>query len=277
MTMLSLTVGCRLLGVDPKTLRRWVQAANVPVVSHPSDGRIKGIASEHVVQLASIHTRPLRVPPGSASTGSWPGSHPASSSTSDEAILLSRLTHLETEVTRLQQSPSAVELQRLQAQLHGLQRRLSVLEMRMSEAMLGSTPAALCTPKDEQAEPPLLAGIRASLSAKSATRSTPHPPLIACKTSGEYGILEGQQGELHFQPESLEWFAWLATQTSFRFVGRQGSFSVYRKSRTSCGWTAYRTIHQHTYKRYLGTTKLMTIERLESMAARFQSYVSLRS
>ena len=59
----------------------------------------------------------------------------------------------------------------------------------------------------------------------------------------------------------------------FRFVGQQGRFSAYRKGRMSRGWSAYRTIHQHDYQHYLGTTDHLTIDCLEQMAAKLQFHM----
>jgi len=74
-------------------------------------------------------------------------------------------------------------------------------------------------------------------------------------------------------PDSPEWFDWLATLSSFRFLGQQGRLSTYRNpGRTS--WMAYRRIHGRRYDYGLGNTKLLTIAHLEQMAATLQSSVS---
>jgi hypothetical protein len=113
---------------------------------------------------------------------------------------------------------------------------------------------------------------------------TPHPgesrrrpvlPLIAYGATGSYVVIYPLQGELALVPDSAQWFAWLASLSSFRFVGKLGRLSASRTydhgpQRT---WFAYRCIHQHDYKHYLGTTDHLTIDVLEEMAARFQSYV----
>lgn len=73
-------------------------------------------------------------------------------------------------------------------------------------------------------------------------------PLIEYGAHGSYVVICPQEGELHLTPDSSEWFDWLATLSSFRFVGQQGRFSAYRKGRMSRRWSAYRTIHQHDYQ-----------------------------
>ena len=59
MTLIALTEGCRLLGIDGKTLRRWLAQAQLPVQAHPSDARCKGLTREHLLLLASAHHRRL--------------------------------------------------------------------------------------------------------------------------------------------------------------------------------------------------------------------------
>src|SRR5229473_2416241 len=97
-------------------------------------------------------------------------------------------------------------------------------------------------------------------------------PLIEYGAYGSYVVICPQEGELHLTPDSSEWFDWLATLSSFRFVGQQGRLSTYRNSGRSC-WMAYRRIHGRRYDFGLGNTKLLTIAHLEQMAATLQSYV----
>ena len=44
MTFVSLADACRRLGIDAKTLRRWLEDAQLPLQSHPRDGRKKGVS-----------------------------------------------------------------------------------------------------------------------------------------------------------------------------------------------------------------------------------------
>ena len=78
------------------------------------------------------------------------------------------------------------------------------------------------------------------------------------------------------EPDSPEWFDWLASLSSFRFVGQQGRFTAYRDSkhgRPTRSWRAYRCIHQQNYKHSVGVTDQLTITRLEQVAAIFQAHV----
>ena len=81
---------------------------------------------------------------------------------------------------------------------------------------------------------------------------------------------------MHLVPDSAEWFEWLATISSFRFVGQQGRFTAYRDTKHWCptrSWRAYRTIHQRNYKCSLGVTEGLTLACLEQAAAALQAHV----
>ncbi len=97
-------------------------------------------------------------------------------------------------------------------------------------------------------------------------------PLIEYTAAGTYIVICPQSGELLLTPDSPEWFDWLATLSSFRFLGRQGRFSASRNKGRSC-WMAYRRIHGHRYEYALGNTKHLTIDALEQMAATLQSHM----
>jgi hypothetical protein len=102
------------------------------------------------------------------------------------------------------------------------------------------------------------------------------PALIEYGAQGSYVIISSQEGELHLVPESADWFEWLASISSFRFVGKQGRFTAYRDTKQghpTRSWRAYRTIHQHNYKHSLGVTEQLTIMRLEQVAAFLQAHV----
>ena len=57
MTHISLTDCCRLLNIDPKTLRRWLDLAHLSLLPHPTDARIKGITTEQLRHVATVHRR----------------------------------------------------------------------------------------------------------------------------------------------------------------------------------------------------------------------------
>ena len=47
MTLLPVADGARLLGIHPKTLHHWLKEANMLLVTHPTDARIKCVTEEH--------------------------------------------------------------------------------------------------------------------------------------------------------------------------------------------------------------------------------------
>jgi hypothetical protein len=59
MTLVPLTQCCLALGVDPKTLRLWLQAAQFSSCLHPADARLKCLTLPQLQQLAELHGRPL--------------------------------------------------------------------------------------------------------------------------------------------------------------------------------------------------------------------------
>lgn len=102
------------------------------------------------------------------------------------------------------------------------------------------------------------------------------PALIEYGAQGAYVIISAQEGELSLVPDSPEWFEWLATICSFRFVGQQGRFTAYRDTKhghPTRSWRAYRTIHQRNYKCSLGVTETLTLACLEQAAATLQAHM----
>jgi hypothetical protein len=98
--------------------------------------------------------------------------------------------------------------------------------------------------------------------------------LIEYGAEARYVLVCPSQGLLPFAPDTPEWFDWLATLTSFRFVGKLGRFHAHRETKRgqhTRSWRAYRTIHQHAYRHYLGTTDQLTLAALEQAAATLQA------
>ena len=84
---------------------------------------------------------------------------------------------------------------------------------------------------------------------------------------------------MHLEPDSRAWFDWLATLSSFRFVGSAGRFTAHRgynHGQQTRFWSASRCVRRHTYKHYLGVTESLTLASLERTAARLQSDVDAR-
>jgi hypothetical protein len=70
------------------------------------------------------------------------------------------------------------------------------------------------------------------------------PALIEDGVQGTSVIISSQEGEVHLTPDAAEWFEWLASISSFRFVGKPRRFTAYRHDRLSRSWRAHRRIHQ---------------------------------
>jgi len=94
-------------------------------------------------------------------------------------------------------------------------------------------------------------------------------PRVELGAAGSYVLICPHEGELAFAPDSLDWFEWLCSLSSFRFVGHSGRFTAYREGQRS--WRAYRTVHGQNYKQSLGTTDHLTVARLEEVAGMLQS------
>ncbi len=287
MTTIAQTDCCTMLGIDPKTLRNWLRHANMQFVTHPSDARLKCLTQEQVQQLAALHDRPLSSPltaqPGQESEALPPSpTHSLPNSGVPEADLGQSLVRLQAQVATMQEHLTQLVLELL----HERELRLEWLRERelRSEQRL-STLEALVTPL---LEPPPSPQVQASttvaerLDAQRSPACRPFPvktrsgsrvlPLIGYAATGTYVVICPTVGELPFSPDSPEWFAWLATLNSFRFLGQQGRLSTYRNKGRSC-WMAYRRIHGRRYEYALGSTEHLTIDRLEQMAATLQSHV----
>jgi LuxR family maltose regulon positive regulatory protein len=91
--------------------------------------------------------------------------------------------------------------------------------------------------------------------------------------------LPGQQTPL-CPVGSPDWFAWLQTATTFRFASSQRRLIIrgygpllhpisLRKEQRRHGtfWYAYRRVHRQLYKRYVGRSDQLTLDRLDQVAS----------
>ena len=288
MTTIPLTDCCTMLGIDPKTLRHWLHQAQMPLHVHPTDARIKCLTREQVQQLAVVHARPLTLPEALAPSPlvlSSPLSAEDAPTDTDLALvqrphcqsetdLLKKLAHLETHMTTMQQQLAQLALELLQERTERYEQRLHTLEaLIQSTERQTALPPALQTMERQCQQGETDCKERGLHPAELRARSRVIP-LIEYGAGGSYVVICPQEGELHLTPDSPAWFDWLATLSSFRFIGKQGRFTAYRKGRLSRRWSAYRTMHQHGYQHYLGTTDHLTINCLEQMAATLQSHMA---
>ena len=118
---------------------------------------------------------------------------------------------------------------------------------------------------DQQKEP---ASQRSLLPGELRARSRVLPR-VEIGAAGSSVLICPREGELPFTADSLEWFEWLCSLSSFRFIGHSGRFTAYREGPRS--WRASRTFHGQNHKQSLGTTDRLTIARLEEVAGMLQS------
>ncbi|SRR5258708_24894788 len=74
------------------------------------------------------------------------------------------------------------------------------------------------------------------------------------------------------EPDSAEYFTWLASMKSFHFEGKEGRFTARLEKRknkdgsTREYWSAYRKFNKKQLRRYLGQTDKLSIANLEDAA-----------
>ena len=280
MTMLAFVDCCEMLSLDPKTLRHWLRQADIALQPHPSDARLKCLTLAQVQSLAARHGRALKSHPSlpsgtgtSTPAGEAPKPLP-SPAPSSEADLYQKLAVLEAQVSLLSQQLAQLTSVLLLGQQTSLDHPGAALAALTPATGLQLPGSATLAQKEGMAQ------------AEAGPR--PHPaesrrrrliPLIEYGAADRYVVICPQEGELHLSPDSPEWFTWLASVSSFRFVGKCGRFTacrVYDHKGPSRSWQAHRVIHQRHYKPYLGVTECLTIDRLEQAAATLQSYVNSR-
>jgi hypothetical protein len=298
MTLVPVAAGARLLGIHPKTLRHWLTAAAFPLAAHPTDARLKCVAEEHLLALATQHGRPLsaRAPllmPKSDAASALAAAHlnplpapegePAqqaavlSAPSASLAELLGQLSQLQLQLTTLQHHLTGLTL----AVLHErtgldedlLQQRLrplpgSVPQSRESVLACSQINRAGLLAPSPAPECHLL-----PVEVRARSRVT---ALIEYGAQGQYVAVCPRQGVLSLTPDSPQWFDWLASLTAFRFVGPVGRFSACRaseKGQYTRRWAARRVFHGHDCWHYLGVTDRLTLASLEQAAAALQARV----
>jgi hypothetical protein len=255
MTFVSVAEAAHHLGIDAKTLRRWLTDARLPLQSHPCDGRKKGVSSEQLHQLARLHQRslaPLPLEP--------PAPHPDELPALPAALLElpEQLSTLLAQIAALQQQ--VVDLTRLLEQ-HGPEPAIA----------LAATQQRRTAKRSPRPTPP----VPRSRPAAKAPRKPVHViPRVEYGNEGHYVVICPKRGLLPFEPDTPEWFAWLAEQDSFRFVGKGGSFSAHHEWRVPRGaWRAHRHIRNHGYHLRLAPTQELTMAVLEQAAEALQAHL----
>jgi len=256
MTFVSVAEAACHLGIDAKTLRRWLADAQLPLQSHPHDGRKKGMSQEHLQGLARLHQRslaPLPQEPPAPVTSAGPPLPAAL------LALPERLDALQTQIAALQQQ--VADLTRLLTQ-HG------------QEPIIRAAPAQQTSTAKRPPKPTLPAS-RSRPAAKPPSKPTHVLPRVEYGPEGRYVVICPKQGLLPFEPDTPQWFAWLAEQSSFRFVGKLGRFTAHHEWRVPRGaWRAHRQIRNHSYTLRLAPTHDLTIAVLEQTAQALQAHLT---
>lgn len=249
MICVSFADACRRLGIDAKTLHRWLADAQLALQSHPHDGRKKEVSTEVLHLLARLHQRSL-APRSQEPSAPISGSMPELS-----AALLAlpeRLDALQTQIAALRASVADLTL-RLQKQ---------------APVPISPAPAAQPSRRSSKPTPP-------ALRSRPVAKPTQVLPRVEYGTAGRYVVICPKQGLLPLEPDTPQWFAWVAEQSSFRFVGKGGSFSAHHEWRVPRGaWRAHRQIRNHGYHLRLAPTQDLTIAVLEQAAEALQAHLT---
>jgi hypothetical protein len=292
MTIMSLADGCRLLAIDPKTLHRWLRQAHLSVQAHPSDTRLKCVTREQLEHVARMHRRTLP-------EASEPLVSPAPSALGEEStasVWSSVTSEVSGSMTELGQ-----QLSSLQSQVAMLQHQLALLtEHFPKEGQWCISPIKLSVESSPdisvESSPDISVESSLDTSAESSSdismesspeketilasidrRKHPHVlPLVEYGAHGTYVVISPEEGVLSFELDSPEWFVWLSTLPSFRFVGKGGRFTAFRgyQSTARTSWWAHRQIHNYSQRRRLGLTDSVTLDCLELAASSLQALVS---
>lgn len=236
MSFVSLADACRELGIDVKTLHRWLAEAQLPLQRHREDGRKKGVSLHHLEQLAARHHRSLSARPSAAP-------QPTCCLPTELLALPEQLLTLQTQLAALQQ------------QVRDLTRLIEP----------PAPPAIMVPPKRSCAQP-----------AAPLRRQPAHVlPRLEFVEEEHYVVIAAGKDVLSLQADSPAWFAWLAQVGAFRFVGKLGHFTAHCDAArgTRIAWRAHRKIRNHTCNLRLGRTNELTVAVLEQAAATLQAHL----
>jgi len=260
MTFVSLAQATHQLGIDVKTLHRWLCDAQLALQCHPDDGRKKGVSSEHLHLLAHLHQRRLAPLPEESAAPEVLAPPELS------AVLLAMPEYL----TALQ-----AQISTLQHQVADLTR---LMQQPKPDLALPLTPTKPSSAVKQRAKPTRSAsGSRpmASASAKTAPKPVHVIARVEYGKQGRYVVTCSKGGLLPFEPDTQEWFAWVAKQDAFRFVGKSGHFTAHHEWRVPKGaWRAHRHIRNHSYTLRLAPNHELTIAVLEQAAEALQAHLT---
>lgn len=254
MTFVSLAEATRRLGIDVKTLHRWLAEAQISLHCHPEDGRKKGVSEEHLHVLARLHQRSLtplcEVP-------SVPVASPVPELAAAVLTLPQQLCLLQAQIAALQVQVG--NLTRLLMQ-HGPEPTIPAVPAKPSRILKPSSSAA---------------HFSATAKAKMPPKPTHVIPRVEYGEQRGYVVICPKKGLLPLEPDTPQWFAWVTKQDSFRFVGKMGHFTAHHEWRVPKGaWRAHRHIRNHSYTLRLAPTHELTIAVLEQAAQALQAHLA---
>lgn len=247
MTMVSLADACRRLSIDAKTLRRWVADAQLSLHPLPGDGRKKGLSGEHLQQLARLHHRQF--------------------DTRVEEPLSALHPSLPAELLALPETIDA-----LHAQICALQASVATLTSLLHQHL----PPPASSPPSPSPSKPAKRGPKppSPVPTKAPAKPAHVIPRVEYATEGRYVVICPKYGALPFEPDTPAWFAWVAKQSSFRFVGKEGHYTAHHEWLVPNGaWRAHRQIRNHSYNVRLAPNQGLTIAVLEQAAQTLHAYL----
>jgi hypothetical protein len=255
MTFVSVAQATRRLGIDAKTLRRWLAEAQLPLHRHPHDGRQKGVSAEDLHLLAQRHQRSLAPLPQESPA---PGADELPAWGAALLALPERLDALQAQIAALQQQ--VTDLTRL---LQQHRQEPAIPAASTQQAKSASRPSKPASPAS-----------RSRPAAKPPRKPVHVLPRVEYGPEGRYVVTCPKHGVLPLEPDTPEWFAWLAQQSSFRFVGKVGRFTAHHEWRAPRGaWRAHRHLRNHSYTLRLAPTQELTLAVLEQAAAALQAHL----
>lgn len=244
MTFVSVAEAAHHLGIDVKTLRRWLADAQFPLQGHPCDGRKKGMSQERLQVLAHLHQRSL-------------ASLPEVPPLPDALLALPE------------------QLSALQAQVSALQQQIADLTLLLKPQASSKAEAAVPTKPSKHLPKPAPPAPCSRPVSKPPRKLVHVIPRVEYDKEGQYVVICPKHGLLPFEPDTEAWFAWVAEQNSFRFVGKLGHFSAHHEWHVPKGaWRAHRQIRNHSYNVRLALSQELTIAVLEQAAAALQAHLA---
>jgi hypothetical protein len=256
MTFVSFTDACRHLHIDAKTLHRWLAEAELSLQSHPHDGRKKVVSEAQLQMLARLHHRGL-----------------ASCEHEEPAQPSSQIPAWPSDLLKLPEQLAA-----MQAQLATLHQQVADLTHLLTEIKpepVQKLPVRPLNHTAKQTAQPARSRPTGSAKAKTAAKPVHVIPRVEYGEDGRYVVICPKKGLLPICPDTEEWFAWVAEQNSFRFVGKGGHFTAHHWWRVPRGaWRAHRHIRNHNYVLRLAPNHELTIAVLEQAAEALQAHLS---